>query len=56
MTFKLKTPKERASEKTTVSFRIDLALFLRFQKACQQAGVTDSEGLRQLIEQLVKSK
>ncbi len=56
MTFKLKAPKAPANEKTTVSFRIDLDLFVKFQRVCEQAGVTDSEGLRQLIEQLVKSK
>lgn len=56
MSFKLKPVKEAQAEKTLVSFRLELGLFEDFQAACEQAGISVSEGLRQLIEQFLRPK
>lgn len=56
MSFKLKSSAEPAQEKMTVSFRISADLFRAFEIACEEADVSVSEGLRQLIAQFLKPK
>lgn len=53
--FTLTKPTTAKSETELVSFRAPRELVKKFEKECERTGISVSEGMRQLIQQLVES-